>query len=55
MEEKSLMLGLYTALVLALFIGIWIWAWSRKRRKDFDEASRLPLEDDFDNNGNRHE
>lgn len=28
------------------FIGVWVWAWSKKRKPAFDEASRLPLEED---------
>jgi len=38
--------GLITVSILILFLGIWAWSWSRKRSADFDEASRLPLEDD---------
>ena len=38
--------GLWTAVLLVIFIGIVVWAWSRKRKKDFDEAARLPLDDD---------
>ena len=36
----------WTIVLLVLFIGIVLWAWSGRRRKDFDEAARLPLEDD---------
>lgn len=36
----------YTVVLLVIFIGIVAWAWSSRRKKDFDEASRLPLEDD---------
>jgi len=32
--------------MLILFVGIVAWAWSARRRKDFEEAARLPLEDD---------
>jgi len=32
--------------MFALFIGIIVWAWSAKRKKQFDDAARLPLEDD---------
>jgi cytochrome c oxidase cbb3-type subunit 4 len=32
--------------LLILFLALWAWAWSRKRKKDFDEAARLPLDDD---------
>ena len=36
----------WTVIVLILFIGIVIWAWSGKRKRAFDEAARIPLEDD---------
>jgi cytochrome c oxidase cbb3-type subunit 4 len=38
--------GIVTAALLVVFIGGWIWAWSPKRKRAFDEAARLPLEDD---------
>jgi len=31
---------------LVLFLAIWAWSWSAKRREAFDEAARLPLQDD---------
>ena len=37
--------GIWTAVLLVIFIGIIVWAWSGKRKKDFDEAANLPLED----------
>ena len=37
--------GLMTAVLIVLFIAIIAWAYSSRRRKDFDEASRLPLDD----------
>lgn len=36
-----------TVALFVLFIGIIIWAWSSKRKKRFDEAARLPLDDDL--------
>lgn len=36
----------WTVGALIIFVGIIIWAYSKGRRDDFDEASRLPLEDD---------
>ena len=30
----------------ATFIGIIVWAWSRGNAEDFDEAARLPFEQD---------
>lgn len=38
--------GIITAILLLAFIVGSIWAFSSRRKKDFDEASRLPLEDD---------
>ena len=35
-----------TAILLVCFIGGWIWAWSPKRKRDFEDAARLPLEDE---------
>jgi cytochrome c oxidase cbb3-type subunit 4 len=31
--------------MLVLFVAVCIWAFSSRRKADFDEASRLPLED----------
>ena len=31
---------------MACFIGIWAWAWARRNRARFDEAARLPFEQD---------
>jgi cytochrome c oxidase cbb3-type subunit 4 len=38
--------GVVTAILLIAFIGGVLWAWSSKRRREFDEAARLPLEED---------
>lgn len=35
-----------TVLMMAIFIGIVGWAYSARRKEAFDEASRLPLDDD---------
>jgi cytochrome c oxidase cbb3-type subunit 4 len=36
----------WTVLLLATFIGIVLWAFQSTRRDDFDEAARLPLDDE---------
>ena len=38
----------WTVAMLVIFVGIWVWAWSSKRKTAFDEAARLPLEEDTD-------
>lgn len=38
--------SLITVVSLLLFLGIVFWAWSGKRKTAFDEAARLPLDDD---------
>jgi len=43
--------GIVTATLLVVFLAGWAWAWSPRRRKDFEEAARLPLEED--EGGNR--
>ena len=41
--------GIMLIAMMIAFIGLWIWAWSRNRKKEFDEASLLPLEEDDGN------
>ena len=38
--------GIWTAALLAVFAAIVAWAWSGRRKRDFDEAARLPLDED---------
>jgi cytochrome c oxidase cbb3-type subunit 4 len=38
--------GIVTAILIVLFLGVWVWAYSSRRRAQFDEAARLPLEED---------
>jgi cytochrome c oxidase cbb3-type subunit 4 len=38
--------SILTIVAIIIFLGIIAWAYSSKRKKDFDEAARLPLEDD---------
>ena len=33
-----------TVLSFVVFIGIMVWAWSSRRKGEFDEAARLPFE-----------
>ena len=44
--------SIWTIVVMITFLGIVVWAYSGKRKARFEEAARLPLEDDklIDNN-----
>jgi cytochrome c oxidase cbb3-type subunit 4 len=46
--DAGLLRGVFTLLMLVLFVGICFWAWSRRRKATFDEAARRPLESDAD-------
>jgi cytochrome c oxidase cbb3-type subunit 4 len=48
--------GLLTLILMLAFLGIVFWAYSKNRKKDFEEASRLPLQEDgADSREYRHE
>ena len=56
MMDAGILHGVWTATLLAVFAAIVVWAWSRCRKPDFDEAARLPLEEDAaDGTEPRHE
>ena len=38
--------GIWTALLLIVFIAIVVWAYSARRRDSFDRAARSVLQDD---------
>jgi len=38
--------GIWTLLLLLIFIGIVVWAWSARRKQRFEEAAQIPLQDD---------
>jgi cytochrome c oxidase cbb3-type subunit 4 len=48
----TLFQALWTIVVMVTFLGIVAWAFSSKRKSAFDEAARLPFEDEpqVDNN-----
>ncbi|HSR63581.1 MAG TPA: cbb3-type cytochrome c oxidase subunit 3 [Gammaproteobacteria bacterium] len=47
--------GIWTIIVLIVFVGIVIWAWSGKRKKHFDEAARIPFDEDRNKDENDHD
>ncbi|KFN51015.1 cbb3-type cytochrome oxidase subunit 3 [Arenimonas composti] len=38
--------GIVTLVAMAAFLGGVAWAMSSRRKREFDEAARLPLEED---------
>ncbi|MHA7835428.1 MAG: cbb3-type cytochrome oxidase subunit 3 [Algiphilus sp.] len=42
--------GIVTLLAMIAFLGVCVWAFSRHKKADFDEAARLPFDNDDDNN-----
>lgn len=38
--------AIWTIVVMVIFIGITLWAWSSKRKDKFNEAARIPMDDD---------
>ena len=44
--DYSTLSSVMTVVMLVAFLGIVAWAYSGKRRAQFDEAARVPLEDD---------
>jgi len=40
-----------TVLMFVTFLGIVVWAWSAGSRRKFDEAARLPFEEDGEDRG----
>ncbi len=46
-----MILGIFTAVLLVMYLGIVAWAYSGRRRADFAAAAQLPL---VDGNADHH-
>jgi len=46
MEVITWVQSIWTIVVMIIFLSVVIWAYSSKRKAEFDEAARLPLDDD---------
>ena len=50
-----MMIGILTAILLAMYLGIVVWAYSGRGRSDFAAAAQLPLTDGaIDNSSEPH-
>ena len=47
--------AVWTVLLTVLFLGIVFWVYGRKRASDFEDAARLPLDDDSRSEGKNAE
>lgn len=43
---SALIHSIWTIVLFIVFLAIVVWAYSGRRKKDFDEASRLALDDE---------
>lgn len=43
--DWGVVMGIVTAILLAVFLGIVAWAYRKERKAAFDEAARAPLDD----------
>ena len=44
--DINLLRSVITVVTLITFVGIVVWAWSGRNRARFEEAARLPFEQD---------
>ena len=44
--DINLLRRIVTVVAFVVFIGIVVWAWSGRNRSRFEEAARLPFEQD---------
>lgn len=44
--DLNLLRSIITVVTLITFIGIVVWAWSGRNKARFEEAARLPFEQD---------
>ena len=47
--------GIYTAIMLVVFLGIVAWAWSKHNKAKFEELSHMALKDDHEVTANDEE
>ena len=49
----TLFQSLWTIVVMVIFLGIVGWAFSSKRKSAFDEAARVPFEEEPESDNNK--
>ena len=51
--DFTLIQALWSIVILITFLGIVFWAYSGKRKADFEEAARLPFDDEPSQENNK--
>lgn len=46
--------GIYTAVLLIVFLGIVVWAYSKKNKKTFNDMANMALKEDQPKKGEVH-
>jgi len=46
--------SIWSIVILVTFLGIVFWAYSSRRKSDFDEAARLPFDDESSNDNKQN-
>jgi cytochrome c oxidase cbb3-type subunit 4 len=44
--DINLLRSIVTVVAFSVFVGIVVWAWSSRNKMRFDEAAKLPFQDD---------
>jgi cytochrome c oxidase cbb3-type subunit 4 len=44
--DINVLRSVFTVVCLCVFVGVTVWAFSRRNKSQFDEAARLPLQED---------
>ncbi len=47
--------GIFTLVILVLFIGLTVWAFSKRSKKQFDEAAEVIFEDETTHTSTLHD
>jgi cytochrome c oxidase cbb3-type subunit 4 len=42
----SVFQSIWTLVVMVIFLGVFAWAYSSRNKQNFEDAGRLPLDDD---------
>jgi cytochrome c oxidase cbb3-type subunit 4 len=51
--DFTMIQALWSIVILITFLGIVVWAYSSKRKSAFDEAARLPFDDEPSGDNNK--